>query len=238
MQLANVIRVAFVDSELARRRNIPVSSTLDLHSPRTDDLEDDLTAPYGSGIVDQKPPSTNPAAARQLAEVDLGDFAHERNLARTQAALERVKAGQVPIEDEIKPPKPRKPRLGRDGKPMRPRPKKGRDSEDVARDALVEQFLHENKIDMYETGTPEPRYAKETDRGSGHDADADERFAEQFRQEFMDAMAERRNKTKPAPPAKGVAVPEPKGPKLGGSRSARAKMAQIQQQQQPGSGKK
>jgi hypothetical protein len=201
----------------------------------------------------QKPSSTNPiAAVRQLDEVDLGTSAHHLNLARTQAALERVKAGQAPFEDEVKPPRPRKPRTGRDGKPLRPRPKKRRNSEDIARDALVEQFLHEHKLDMYDSSAVESAHAAAAAtvaaKAGGataaayddNDDDADERFAEQFRQEFMDAMAEKRNKTKPAPQAKGAAATEPRGPKLGGSRSARAKMAQLQQQQQqqPGSSKK
>lgn len=38
---------------------------------------------------------------------------------------------------------PKKVRLGRDGKPWRGRKRRG--SDDVKRDQLVEQFLHENK---------------------------------------------------------------------------------------------
>ena len=232
IQLANKIRVAFIDSEMAKRRNTPLSSFNDLHKHQTGGENSDAIELNGTTSRDQKIATANPAAARQLAEVDLGTSAYDINLTRTQAALERVKAGQALTDDEVKPPKPRKPRLGRDGKPMRPRPRKRRNSEDIARDALVEQFLHENKIDIYDTNTPEQAIARTpTGEGAG-DADADERFAEQFRQEFMDAMAERRNKTKPAAPAKGVIVPEPRGPKLGGSRSARAKMAQMQQQGQ------
>ncbi|KAJ9607216.1 hypothetical protein H2200_008288 [Cladophialophora chaetospira] len=237
-QVVNVDKhmVAFIDSELARRRNAPIPGTHDSQRSNAGS-QHDATSSHDAGASNQQKGTANPAAARQLAEVELGHSAHDFNLARTQAALERIKAGQAPIEDEVKPPKPRKPRLGRDGKPMKPRPRKGRNSEDIARDTLVEQFLHENKIDLYETSTPEPASAKGLEEGGGEDADADERFAEQFRQEFLDAMAERRNKTKPVPQAKGVAVPEPRGPKLGGSRSARAKMAQIQQQQQPSSSK-
>jgi hypothetical protein len=203
---------------------------------QADSFEQDATVFNDRNSTNEKIASANPTAARQLAEVDLGTSAHHLNLARTQAALERVKAGQAPVEDEDKPPKPRKPRLGRDGKPMKPRPRKRRNSEDLARDALIEQFLHENKIDMYDTSTPELRDVTRRDGGGGDDAEADddERFAEKFRQEFMDAMAERRSRTKSATQTKGAAVTESRGPKLGGSRSARAKMAQIQQQQQSG----
>lgn len=54
---------------------------------------------------------------------------------------------------------------------------------------------------------------------------ADDRVAEQFRRDFMDAMQSRRRlrATKPAAKDEG-----PKGPKLGGSRSARAAMRETQ----------
>lgn len=54
---------------------------------------------------------------------------------------------------------------------------------------------------------------------------ADDRVAEQFRRDFMDAMQSRRRlrTTKPAAKDEG-----PKGPKLGGSRSARAAMRETQ----------
>ncbi|OCT53589.1 hypothetical protein CLCR_10401 [Cladophialophora carrionii] len=199
-----------------------------------DDTEQDTTVSNNRSPTNEKKSPANPTAARQLAEVDLGTSAHHLNLARTQAALERVKAGQAPIEDDVKPSKPRRPRLGRDGKPMKPRPRKRRNSEDLARDALVEQFLHENKIDIYDTSTPEPANVtrREGEGGEVGDPDDDERFAERFRQEFMDAMAERRSRAKSATQTKGATATESRGPKLGGSRSARAKMAQMRQQQQ------
>lgn len=57
---------------------------------------------------------------------------------------------------------------------------------------------------------------------------ADDRVAEQFRRDFMDAMQSRR-RTRPA--AKPVAnVEAPRGPKLGGSRSARAAMREKEAQ--------
>ena len=57
--------------------------------------------------------------------------------------------------------------------------------------------------------------------------DADERVAEQFRREFLDAQQARRKRQPANPPAKGkdaAAEAKAKGPKLGGSRSARAAM--------------
>ena len=51
---------------------------------------------------------------------------------------------------------------------------------------------------------------------------ADDRIAEQFRRDFLDAIQSRRRVTKPNP--KTAKTEAPKGPKLGGSRSARAAM--------------
>lgn len=73
---------------------------------------------------------------------------------------------------------------------------------------------------------PEP-----TDNMSNDQA-ADDRIAEQFRQEFMDAVSARqRKKPAAAPPARSGGKKEeevPRGPKLGGSRMARAAMREIQ----------
>jgi len=119
---------------------------------------------------------------------------------------------------------------------MKLRPRKRRNSEDIALDALVEQVLHEHKLDIYDTDAGAGRrldgLSAETEGrvDTEPDVDADERLAEQFRQEFMDAMADRRQRHKAAgqPKAPGSGAAD-RRPKLGGSRSARAKMAQQQQ---------
>lgn len=61
---------------------------------------------------------------------------------------------------------------------------------------------------------------------------ADDRIAEQFRRDFLDAI---HNRHRRRGPPKGAANrvkkdDRPKGPKLGGSRSARAAMREQQQQ--------
>jgi len=64
------------------------------------------------------------------------------------------------------------------------------------------------------------------------DQAADDRIAEQFRREFMDAVSSRRQRTSQAAKAKanGTKVDDrPRGPKLGGSRSARAAMRELQE---------
>ncbi|PVI02195.1 hypothetical protein DM02DRAFT_653822 [Periconia macrospinosa] len=110
-------------------------------------------------------------------------------------------------------------RLGKDGKPRR-HPKR-RNSEDLRRDQIVEAVLREAKLDYFEedqaTNAPAP---------SG--GDNDEAMAEKFRQDFLESL-ESRHKRRPAAPSKGAkgadsAKKVSRGPKLGGSRSARAAM--------------
>lgn len=76
----------------------------------------------------------------------------------------------------------------------------------------------------------------ESSAEAGEDMPADERIAEQFRREFMDAMAARRQARRraPAPPPRPGAKQEEilRGPKLGGSRNARAAMRDILLSQQ------
>jgi hypothetical protein len=65
------------------------------------------------------------------------------------------------------------------------------------------------------------------------DGEADDRIAEAFRREFMDAVSARqRKKPVPLPPTRGAGGKKEeevmKGPKLGGSRSARAAMREAQ----------
>jgi hypothetical protein len=57
---------------------------------------------------------------------------------------------------------------------------------------------------------------------------ADDRIAEQFRRDFMDAIQSRRQRNPAA--KKDAKVEGPKGPKLGGSRSARAAMHKLQEE--------
>lgn len=63
------------------------------------------------------------------------------------------------------------------------------------------------------------------------DQAADDRIAEQFRKDFMDAISSRRQKSShAAKKARRAKVDDkPRGPKLGGSRSARAAMRELQE---------
>ncbi|MCJ1397660.1 hypothetical protein MMC11_000856 [Xylographa trunciseda] len=200
--------MAYIDSELAKRR----------HGP---DTADTLTNGYangvaGPGVVDLVI-QRQPAALGKLHEIDLGPDATLKNIARTEAAKRRLEGGEEEVEEGTG-----KVRLRKDGKPFRSR--KRRNSEDVKRDKIVEEVLRESKLEIYD----EP-----DDEAPNDDQAADDRIAEQFRREFMDAISSRRQRTGPATaakPVKGQKVDDkPKGPKLGGSRSARAAMREQQE---------
>jgi hypothetical protein len=82
-------------------------------------------------------------------------------------------------------------------------------------------------VDIYEPLPPEPQ-------GINDDQAADDRIADAFRKDFLNAVSERQRqgKTKsaatgPTRDNTGKVVEELKGPKLGGSRSARAAMREA-----------
>ncbi|KAI1127910.1 hypothetical protein F5Y10DRAFT_241694 [Nemania abortiva] len=163
------------------------------------------------------------ALTGKLLEVDLGDEVRSRNEVMTDRARRKLQGLAVEDEENAEPPK--KVRLGRDGKPWRPRNR--RNSDDIKRDQLVEEILRENRLDVYETPTPPPG----TSTAENEEGAADDRIAEEFRREFLDALAERQRRRKPVgPPSKPGAKKEEevlKGPKLGGSRNTRAAMRDL-----------
>ncbi|KAH3953948.1 hypothetical protein HBI56_025400 [Parastagonospora nodorum] len=110
-------------------------------------------------------------------------------------------------------------RLGRDGKPRRP-PKR-RNSDDVRRDQMVEAVLSEAKLDYFDAQA----YANLRTPASANNDDA---FLAQFQADYYESVEDaRQQQRKPAPAA---AKDAPKGPKLGGSKSARAKMRLAEEQ--------
>ena len=198
-----MIRMAFIESELAkRRRQDPSIST---QPSNGQDLSPN-GALFGAGLRRQ------PAALGKLHEIDLGPDATLRNIARTQAAQRKLQGIEPEIDQSTG-----KVRLRKDGKPWRPR--KRRNSEDVKRDKLVEEVMRESKLEIYD----EPDEEVNDD-----DQAADDRIAEQFRREFLDAISSRQKRAaqsrKAAKGKKKPADAPSRGPKLGGSRSARAAM--------------
>ncbi|PYI01061.1 hypothetical protein BO78DRAFT_379741 [Aspergillus sclerotiicarbonarius CBS 121057] len=208
--------MAYIESEMAKRhrRNMPTDvATLD--TPPTTESQ---TATLSSTDLPQR----EPASLGKLHEIDLGHEAKLQNIARTEAATRRLAGDddQVLITDQESSSKMVP--IGGDQRPWRNQ--KRRTSEDIERDRLVEEVLRESKLDVYEGPEDE-----EGDDAGGEDGQAaDDRVAEQFRRDFLDAIQSRRRvaRTKNTKAAKPDA---PRGPKLGGSRSARAAMREMQE---------
>ncbi|RYP39485.1 hypothetical protein DL767_002219 [Monosporascus sp. MG133] len=208
--------------------------------PSTNTQTTDYHQPGSSRLTAAKPLERQPALQGELMEVDLGEEARSRNEAMTERARRRLLGEDVGDDyDGKEGARPTKVRLGRDGKPWRPRNRRGSDA--VKRDQIVEEILRENRLDVYDTPTPPPGTTTATSTpAAGADASeegaADERIAEEFRREFMEAMAQRQQqrRKKQQPPASSTAKPGAKkdedvlrGPKLGGSRNARAAMRDL-----------
>lgn len=161
----------------------------------------------------------------KLLEIDLGDEARARNIEMTERARRRLEGLGADELEESAGVRHKKPRLGPDGKPWRSRNRRG--SDDIKRDQLVEEFLSENRLDIYDVQPEQPVTLTGLE---DEEMAADDRIAEEFRREFMDVMSQRRRRKPAAQPAKPGAKKEEevlKGPKLGGSRNARAAMRDI-----------
>ncbi|KAI9725570.1 MAG: hypothetical protein M1828_003058 [Chrysothrix sp. TS-e1954] len=157
-----------------------------------------------SGRALAKPSSHHEATALgRLQEVELGSSASARK------ASQHDKQGQGSTQDPSS-----GIQLNRNGKPRRKRWRRG--SEDLKRDSLVDAILKETKLGVYDEDT-----SKDPTTNDSRDEEA---FAAQFEKQFLENDEKRRQ---PPPPPSKVAKGEDKkakGPKLGGSRSARAAM--------------
>jgi hypothetical protein len=222
--------MAYIDSKLAERRQ-PVSPSVAQPQSQNPALQQQDTP--GATSRDTSHIQRQPATLGKLLEIDLGRETHERNIARTEAAWRRLD-GEV-IDDDSTPAQKGKVRLGRDGKPFRSR--KRRNSEDIRRDKIVEEVMRENRLEHYEPpvsslGVGGSGGGGGSDGAQGGGEDTDDALAEAFRREFMDAVGERQRKKQvsAAPPRSAREKKEEevlKGPKLGGSRNARAAMREV-----------
>lgn len=130
----NEVRMAYIDSELAKRYQGQSSS----FSNPSDVVFSPTGALIDAGLNRQ------PAALGRLHEIDLGPDSTQRNITRTEAAKRRLQGEEVELEEEKG---NGKVRLRRDGKPWRPR--KRRNSDDIKRDQLVEEVMKETRCKFY-----------------------------------------------------------------------------------------
>jgi hypothetical protein len=172
--------------------------------------EQDQTVKHGTAVREA-------TTAGKLQEIDLGPSTSRANELRTaQATTNRNGQSVLAVPKQ----KQRK-GLGPDGKPWRSK-KNRRTEEDIKRDALVESIMSEAPIDALAL-TPAPAMTVTS-------ADADAEMLHEFQREYYDAQ-QSRHQRKP-PPLTGKdkeADAKVKGPRLGGSRSARAAMHKSMQ---------
>ncbi|KAF5982654.1 hypothetical protein FCOIX_3589 [Fusarium coicis] len=160
--------------------------------------------------------TTNHESGRAVMQGQLMEISLEDHFARSENALQ----GNSSTDSG---PRAKKPRLRRDGTPWRPRNR--RDSDALKRDQIVDEILHETRLDLYEPTPGQNSHNAVADQ----DGAADARLAEEFRQQFLEDVAERQLRKKKATNQSTRAGTEEvlKGPKLGGSRNARAQMRDI-----------
>jgi hypothetical protein len=215
---ANNSRAAYVDARMSEMR--PASNMP--HAPAASPppaQPDGRTEPILRG--------KQPAGAGKLHEIDLGPDATRLNVLRTQAAAARINDQGVYVEEPQPPPTGPKARFRRGRRPRRT-------SEDLERDHLVDTLLAEAKrehpalltlsnptaVDMYaQPEEPTPRHM------GGDERPADDLLVDEFTREFNDTLHSRNQARKTVATAlQRTGDPKSKGPKLGGSRNARAAM--------------
>ncbi|KAK4449432.1 hepatocellular carcinoma-associated antigen 59-domain-containing protein [Podospora aff. communis PSN243] len=222
-ELVNKHMEEYVESELARRKRHAAEA---LQKQEDEDAATKIASaqPVTAALMPGKQVESQRVLHGKLLEIDLGDEARARNIERTERARRRLEGLGADEIDDSASGRHKRPRLGPDGKPWRSRNRRG--SEDIKRDQLVEEFLSENSLGVYDVQPEQPvtMAGLEDDEMA-----ADDRIAEEFRREFMDAMSQRRRRKAVQPAKSGVKKDEEvlKGPKLGGSRNARAAMRDI-----------
>lgn len=163
--------------------------------------------------VDAEHINRRAAGQGKLEEVDLGPDA----AVRIKEAWKRLDNG-LPQEESAN--QPRKGRYGYQG-----RKNKRRNSDAERREQMVEAVLKEAKLDFFDDTAPSNPFTSNTGNN-------DEAVAERFRAEYLEALEEQQHKRKPPAASSSTRGVEKtsKGPKWGGSKSARAKM-RLQAQQ-------
>lgn len=130
----NKIRMAYIDSEMARRYQRS-------RHPDSQEVNRPISQQSAGGHSIPGQPEREPASLGKLHEIDLGQETKLQNIARTEAATREL----VGDEDSPAPGEPstQTARPGPDDKPWRNR--KRRTSADTERDRLVEEVLRESK---------------------------------------------------------------------------------------------
>jgi hypothetical protein len=135
--MTNKIRMAYIDSEMAKR----YQSHAQVKNP---DANQPTKEEVATGLSFHGQQQREPASLGKLHEIDLGQEATLRNIARTEAATRKLASEEVlPASEDI--PISEAGRSGLAGKSRRNH--KQRTDADVERDRLVEEVLRESKCE-------------------------------------------------------------------------------------------
>ncbi|KAI9687206.1 MAG: hypothetical protein M1820_010495 [Bogoriella megaspora] len=152
------------------------------------------------GNLSHRPLYTRPPCADEPEEISLYD---EISMDDT----EQMKAGKGGSKAQGNSSERSKGDNSKDGKPRKKWNR--RNSADLQRDSLVDEVLRENRLERFEE--------LEAPSGPENGQSADDYIAEQFIRQYEQEQAFKELRKQPGKPD-----PQQKGPKLGGSRSARA----------------
>lgn len=237
MQLRHGIKSANADSDSGRDTDM---TGMDPMGEMTDAEAAAIAAgrqPAGKGSYwAPTRPEARGATLGKLHEVDLGEEVKQRNIVRTVQATQKLSDPSSAATTTTATATTAQPTAHR-------RNRRRRTSADIERDRLVEEVLKESRLDLYPTADADHETG---DHADGDEGAADDKIAEKFRREFIDAIMSKRRRrggggdaAKKRAGDKKDAGKRPKGPKLGGSRMARAQMREQQMMgQQGGAGRK
>ncbi|KAF2996505.1 hypothetical protein E8E13_005762 [Curvularia kusanoi] len=218
------LREALKKARLAEQHHVKYGTPIPAH----------LAALVGANSSSNKNKNTSSTASATTSTTNDPASKPPQNTTPSTTAARNGKLEEVALPTPTPPnpptanPQPRV-RLRRDGTPFRPR-RARRTSNDMRRDALVESILSESRIEYFAPPA--------TSGGGGAQGEAplltEEEMLRQFEDEYRDAAEARRpNPLPPAGKASGAGDSAKSGPKLGGSRSARAAMAAREKEKNP-----
>ncbi|PPJ50556.1 hypothetical protein CBER1_05532 [Cercospora berteroae] len=188
---------------------------------KTEVVEDKHLTAYIDSKLAELRSSTAPVSTTQEA---FGDNAQQDHR-DPDASESQDTARNTSVDDG---PRTRQPRLNtRRAANRPPRRVRQKDPSELAREAMIEQILGESQVPMYDQTSSAPGPSAEDDG-----IDRDEAVAEAFKAEFLASLQERKRRRTAVEKSSAsgkVTASVPSGPKLGGSRSQREKMRQLEE---------
>ncbi|KAF8455492.1 hypothetical protein BGX38DRAFT_1258030 [Terfezia claveryi] len=175
--------VAYIESQMEKRRLASTTTTTTTDLSTATNLTASPSTVHPSTTINNSAfwqptrPIDRGATLGKLHEVDLGEENKLKNIHRTAEATRRLEDTTPTTTDDPQ-------------SSSKSRKRRRRNSQDIHRDKLVEEVLKESKlqVDLYDDA-PSPSPHPSDEEGA-----ADDRIAEKFRREFLDALMSRRRR--------------------------------------------